>query len=182
VSNDKIKAGIEKGRKEISDKELYTILYNRFGITKKKFQEYISQQKLLVDIRTSLQSSFPIIILRTELSGLEAIVKYLRENRQASYKEIGILLKRNPKTLAVTYKIAKSKLPSPYSSDIDETKERIEYSAFSNKLSVLESICHYLRIRNMTYSQIATLISKNPRTVWTVCKRAEKKLGERQDG
>jgi DNA-directed RNA polymerase specialized sigma24 family protein len=73
-------------------------------------------------------------------------------------------------------------LPSPYSSDIDETKERIEYSAFSNKLSVLESICHYLRIRNMTYSQIATLISKNPRTVWTVCKRAEKKLGERQDG
>ena len=107
MSNDKIKAGIEKGRKEISDKELYTILYNRFGITKKKFQEYISQQKLLVDIRTSLQSSFPIIILRTELSGLEAIVKYLRENRQASYKEIGILLKRNPKTLAVTYKIAK---------------------------------------------------------------------------
>ena len=121
--------------------------------------------------------SFPISILRnSQLSSLEAIVKYLRENKALSYEEIGKLLSRKPKTLAVTYACANRKFPKRFSSDIASENERIEFSAFKSRLSVLESICIYLRSQNKNYSQIALMLSKDPRTVWTVCKRAEKKI------
>jgi DNA-binding CsgD family transcriptional regulator len=179
LSNIKSNAGQEKASSKISDKALYNIIYERFGLTKAQFLEFVSEksEKFIV-----LEKSFPIIILKSRLSGLEAIVKYLRENRHSSYKQIGQLLCRNPKTLAVTYNISKRKMPEPYPSEIDETKDRIEYSAFQDNLSILESICSYLKWKGMNYSKIARLLGKNPRTVWTVCKRAEKKSMEKNDG
>lgn len=120
-----------------------------------------------------LDQSFPILILKTELSSLEAIVKFLRENKKYSYKKIAELLKRNPKTLVVSYKIAKKKNPEKFSKYISAHKSRIPFTAFNEKLSILEAICTYLKAENISYSEIARLIKKDPRTVWTVCKRAK---------
>ena len=126
------------------------------------------------------EKNFPISILKTELSGLEAIVKFLKENRKNSYKEIATLLKRNPKTLAVSYNVAKTKKPEKFSKYICANKTKIPFSVFSEELSILEAICAYLKSENMSYSEIARLINKDPRTVWTVCKRAEKKMPGRK--
>jgi DNA-binding CsgD family transcriptional regulator len=127
----------------------------------------------------SISNDFPISILKTQLSSLEAIVKFLRENRKYSYKEIAILLRRNPKTLAVSYGMAKTKRPEKFSKYICASKSRIPLSVFNERLSILEAIITYLRSRDMSYSEIARFINKDPRTVWTVCRRAEKRTGEK---
>jgi len=124
----------------------------------------------------NFNQNFPITILKAGLSSLEAIIKFLKENRNCSYKEIKRLLKRNPKTLAVTYREAKKKLPEKFSKYICANKKRIPYSVFNEKLSILESICTYLKSEKRSYSEIGRLIDKDPRTIWTVCKRAEKKI------
>ena len=43
-------------------------------------------------------------------------------------------------------------------------------------IAILESIVEYLKdINNMKYSEIARLLNRDPRTIWTVYKRAKKK-------
>lgn len=126
------------------------------------------------------ENSFPTSILRSEqLSSLEAIVKYLRENKKLQYKKIGELLQRNHKTLAVTYKNAIKKQPAPFASSVEREQERIEFFAFNNKLSVLEAITLFLKKQDKNFSEISRLLGKDPRTIWTVHDRAMKKLGGR---
>jgi hypothetical protein len=42
-------------------------------------------------------------------------------------------------------------------------------------LSVLEAIVSYLKEKQMTYHEIAILLNRNDRTIWTVYDRARKK-------
>ena len=59
--------------------------------------------------------SFPISILKNDiLAPLESIIKYLRENKKLTYKQISSLIARNPKSLATTYAIAKRKSPEKF--------------------------------------------------------------------
>lgn len=132
--------------------------------------------------KNATELSFPAAILRTrELSSLEAIVKYLRENRSLGYKDIAILLNRNFKTLAVTYKVARSKKAEKFPETIEDDLHRIGYSAFTARLSVLEAICVYLRSLGRSYAEISRLINREQRTIWTVCNRAKRKLGKGAD-
>lgn len=123
---------------------------------------------------------FPLCILNNKvLSPLEAIVKYLRENKKQSYKEISSLLSRNAKTLAVTY----SKAIQKNSEETLVNKDTIylDFSIFKNDLSILEAVCYFLRSLEKKYSQIARLIGRSQKTIWTVCKRAENKLQNSQN-
>jgi predicted small secreted protein len=141
----------------------------------------ISKEDLLklLEEKQNANSTIPISILKTsKLSSLEAIVKFLRENRNLSYNIIGGYLKRNPRTLAVTYAVAHRKMPEKFSTDIDTDTKRIPFTSFSKDLSVLECICAYLKSQNHSYADIARMIGKDQRTVWTVCKRAENKSGK----
>jgi hypothetical protein len=122
--------------------------------------------------------TLPIIIFKTdELSSLEAIVKYLRENLLLTFKQIGELTNRNQITLSVSYRSAakkhKEKFPevtSAYNIPVSILKDR--------KKSVLENIVFYLKENfNLTYHNIAVLLNRNDRTVWTVYQRAIKKNG-----
>jgi len=144
----------------------------KFNIT----PDYLSKL-VLEDV--SRKNSIPVSILRSEkLSSLEAIVKFLRENRKLSYNMMAELLYRKPKALSSTYTVAHRKMHATFSTIIDDDKSRIPFTAFTNRLSVLECICTYLKSQNHSYADIARMISKDQRTVWTVCKRAEKKLGK----
>jgi len=137
------------------------------------------------DISGSIES-FPLFILRSaKLSSLESIVKFLREVHGLSYKDIGSLVCRNFKTLAVTYAIAKRKMPEPFataviSQDPDQglAISKIPFDAFSKDLSVLECICHYLNSHGKSFVEISRLLDLDQRTVWTVCSRAKKKLSK----
>jgi len=140
----------------------------KYGISKEALEKYSS---------TNFDKGIPIFILRTkELSSLESIVKFLRENKRMSYSLMGSLLHRNSKSLAVTYAVARKKLSSSFSSDMRSDAQRIPFAAFSDGLSVLESICVYFRSLDYSYAAISRLICKDQRTVWTVCNRARRKL------
>ena len=195
--------GVEESAKNsrLFEDAAFDYISKKYSLDKKELKELLESAKktrsetgLKKDISSqeSQELTFPISILSTKkISSLEAIVKYLRENKRLSYKKIGLLLHRNSRTLAVTYSVAKRKYPSMFPPEIDamianseneDTKNsitqnnRLPFTIFDNSLSILESICHYLSTQNNSYSEIARLLSKDPRTIWTVCKRAEKKL------
>lgn len=108
------------------------------------------------------------------LSSLEAVVKYLREDSGLSYKAIAAILGRSYDCVAITYRNARGKMPSGLS-----VKPSVMIPASvirQGKLSVLESICTYLREQSgARYSEIARLLNRDDRTIWTVCKRAARK-------
>jgi len=122
----------------------------------------------------------PISVFNNDkLSGLETIVKYLRENLLLSFKQIASLTNRNNIALAVSYRNARKKLESkfvvteisPYSIPVKILQDR--------KLSVLENIVSYLKDNfGLAYHKIALLLNRNDRTVWTVYQRAKKKYGK----
>jgi hypothetical protein len=101
----------------------------------------------------------------------------MRENKKISYDIIAKLLSRNAKTLAVTYNVAKKKIPKLLDENISLSEQKnIPFKIFDNTLSILESIVKYLHDSGYTYSQIGRMIDKDPRTIWTVYTRVKKKL------
>ena len=80
--------------------------------------------------------------------------------------------------MAVTYSIALRKHPERIIAD--EETSYLNFSAFIPGLSILEAVCHAMKSSGKKYSQISRMIGKSQKTVWTVCKRAEKKLSQNQ--
>ena len=146
---------------------------------KEAFQEFlnankkISKQEIITIIKEIKTDELPTELFKTKkLSNLEAIVKYLRENQELTYKEIGQKLNRNPLTLAVTYKNAKKKEKKKIKVNEEDT---IPYTAFKKNLSILEGAALWLKFRGHKQIQIAKMLGKDPRTIWTIINRAEKK-------
>lgn len=110
-----------------------------------------------------------------KLSSLEAIVKYLRENLKFSSGEIAKLLKRNISTISSTYIKARKKMPSEFS--VGKPKYFIPISAIADRnYSVLESIVRFLKKKfSLSNNEIAKLLNRDNRTIWTVYSRAMKK-------
>lgn len=144
------------------------------ALIKKLMQNEASSQELINMINDVRRDELPLeLLLITKLSNLEAIVKYLRENQNLSYKEIGTKLNRNSMTLAVTYKNAKEKMPEPIELEIKNT---VPFSAFQNDLSIMESIVFYLSKQGLKQIQISKITGKDPRTIWTMLNRAQTKI------
>ncbi len=120
-------------------------------------------------------NTIPLSIFNNKsLSALEAITKYLRENLNLSYKEIAALLNRNYNPIRITYHNSRKKMPKPL--DVS-CEQRIPLEIFRNRvLSVLENITCYLRLEmGLNYHQIAVLLRRDDRTIWTVYNRSLKK-------
>jgi predicted DNA-binding protein (UPF0251 family) len=115
------------------------------------------------------------IFSNTNLSCLESAVKFLRENEGMSNAQAAKLLGRQATAAWITYRNAKKKHAKqfiPAKPDL-----MIPTEALSSGLSALESISFYLNQKySMGYSRIAQLLGRDPRTIWTVCNRARKKL------
>jgi len=119
----------------------------------------------------------PAPLFRNKLSPLQILVKYLRENLSKTNKQIALLLNRDPRTTWVTYNSVKKKKTLP----AYEEGVQIPLSIFRNrKLSILEALVHFLRNLDMKYSEIARLLNKDQRTIWTVYSRAKNKLEEKR--
>jgi DNA-binding CsgD family transcriptional regulator len=102
------------------------------------------------------------------------LCKYLKEKQKMKLCEIARLLNRDQRTIWNNYKNSKKEKLV-----IKETSIRIPISVFSEKrLSVLEAIVYYYKMQGMKNAQIAKLLGKDPRNVWTIQKRAKKKLGD----
>ncbi len=110
-----------------------------------------------------------------QVSSLEAITLYLRDIKELKFSEIGSLLGRNQIALSSTYRSAKKKYPSVLR--IEESDYKIPCTVLKTRtLSVLETIAVYLKdAYQLSNNEIAKLLGKDPRTIWTVLHRAKKK-------
>lgn len=113
------------------------------------------------------------------LSALETIVKFLRENLELSFREISQLTGRNDIPLRITYNNSRKKLSQRFS-ELD-SKYLIPISLLKNKkLSVLENIVSFLKEEfSLSLHQIALILNRDDRTIWTVHSRAKKKRSVR---
>jgi hypothetical protein len=138
-------------------------------------EEPLSREMLLAHMRGKHVFIPVSIFSNSKLSCLEAAVKYLRENERVSNADVARLLGRKQAAAWITYRNAKRKLTKqlePARPDL-----MIPTEALSSGLSALESIAFYLNQKySMGYTRIAKLLGRDPRTIWTVCSRAKRKL------
>ncbi len=168
-----------KGDKYINIKEdrSFQILKLALNDIKEKYKISSDEILSLIEERSvSKDILIPVSIFETEnLSALEAICKYLKEELELSYAKIALLLNRNSRTIWTTYNNATKKSKEKFHAK--ESRFLIPVSTFTDrKLSVLESIVCYLKDNfNLRYSQIATLLNRDERNIWTVYNKAVKK-------
>jgi len=110
---------------------------------------------------------------------LETIVAYIKDSYSLNYHEMGLLLGRDERTVWTCYHRIKDKQKHPfkrYPNSIDIPLHVIK----NRSVSILESIVLYLKdIQNLSYHEIAVLLNRNDRTIWTVYNRAKKKEAKR---
>jgi Mn-dependent DtxR family transcriptional regulator len=147
------------------------------GIRKKyKLSNYDLIDLLLKKRIEAHPDMIPVSIFdNKELSCLEAIAKYMKENLYFGSGKIAKLLNRNISTISSTYLKAKKKMPSEFV--VKESKYFIPLTEISNrKFSVLESIVKFLKEKcSLGNNEIAKLLKRDSRTIWTVYARARKK-------
>jgi len=115
-----------------------------------------------------LEPTVPVGIFAHD-STLRALVRHLRDTRNLSTAKIATMLGRTQQCIAATYRAA-SPLPP-----VDEEGLRIPVRIFRSPLSPLEALVTHLRTSGLRNNEIATLLVLDPRTTWTVAKRAEAK-------
>jgi IS30 family transposase len=130
----------------------------------------------------------PAYILQDRsLSVLEKIVEFLKEDKSLTYHEIALLLHRDDRTIWTVYHRATQKRKKVSrqvaESKIKKTKKVVSFPSkifLDRSLSVLEILAEHLKVEQaMTYHEIAVLLNRDDRTIWTVCNRGKTK---RKDG
>ncbi len=139
---------------------------------KKKYRINNKQVSELVEERRSIK--IPINIFSEKLEALEAISKFMKENLNLSYKEIAELLYRDERTIWTAYHRAIRKQKK----GLKIKPETVSISIFNKKLTILEAIIVYLK-KERKYSEIAKILNRDQRNIWTIYSRARKKEKER---
>ncbi len=109
-----------------------------------------------------------------ELTPLESSVKYLRENCNLRYSEIGKKIGRDPRNIWGIYKRASDKYSEKIKVDIYFIipTEHIRDS----ELSVFEAVVVFLHERyEFSFKKISVLIEKDNRVIWKIYNRAKEK-------
>ena len=118
------------------------------------------------------QIEIPVSVFCKELTAFEAIVKFLKEQKFLSYHDIAVLLTRDERNIWHTYNNAIKKRKSPFK--IKSSEFLIPVSIFqTSKLSILATIVVYLK-EKFSYHEIAVLLKRDDRTIWTVYNRIKK--------
>ncbi|MDD5177986.1 MAG: hypothetical protein PHT54_01745 [Candidatus Nanoarchaeia archaeon] len=119
--------------------------------------------------------SLPVELFNKKLTVLETAVKYLKENKEFNFHKISELINRDERNVWHIYDSSKKKVSSLFV--IKETRINIPISIFTNsKLSALESVVAYLKEKSrFSFKEIAVLLKRDTRTIWTVYNRARKK-------
>jgi len=157
-----------KGPDDLADalKSIVNYLEQEKGFSHDEIVRLVSKEKKPEEI--------PVCIFNKKLSSLESVVKYLRENLSLKYSEIAKILNRNDRTIWTTYSNSRKKFSKKFV--VRDNKYFIPTSIIGNRsLSVLGSIVSYLKDTfNLKYSQIALLLCRDQRTIWTAYNRKRK--------
>ena len=123
------------------------------------------------EVLKAKQAGIPISAFKANLSGLEIVIKYLKEVEKKSFKEISKIINRKISTLYNTYNNSKIKFSDEL--DASDYSVCIPFDIFKNrKYSILESIAAYLKDKqDLSFTQISSLLNKNYNTIKTVYRR-----------
>lgn len=179
-----IKKLVKKGRLTEEEIDLMLSSVDKTEFFEKLIHElkykHLATDKEIVDMFSSKPSEksydLPVSIFNNkELSALETITKYLKENLELRYTDIAKLLNRDQRTIWVTYNNSKKKRQD--SLNVEQSEYVVPLSIFSDRnLSVLENLVSYLKDNyNLRYVEIAGLLNRDERNVWGVYNKAKKK-------
>jgi hypothetical protein len=133
---------------------------------------------LLSHTKNEQETMLPVTLFSIDaLSPLEVVVKYLKERKNLAYHTIGKLLGRDDRVIWATYKKAANKHPAEL---VPEPTPFLMPATMlaDSPLSVLETVVVELHDHHkLNFAQIARLLKRNDRTIWTVYNRAGKKRG-----
>ena len=145
-------------------------------------RKFNTDQKELVSIlkKRGRYASVPLKLFNNILSPLENVVMYLHIKLGFNQTDVAKMLNRDHTTIWTTLEKALTKITkSKYLQLISKIKEEylIPIQIFENrKLSILEHVSIYIKDKySLSYHEIAILMGKNDRTIWTVVNRARKK-------
>lgn len=119
------------------------------------------------------------IFLDRELAPLESISEYLKEEEGLSYHEIAVLVGRDDRTIWTCYNRAKKKRAErPKGHLMPVNVVQIPLNIFKNRsLAPLENIAAHLKeTAGLSFHEIAVLLNRDDRTIWTCYTRGQKKL------
>ena len=162
-------------QKEILN-ELKDYLRTKYHLTDKEIKTYVREEAVKeMPVAEIPAHEVPINIFTDTISPLEAIVKFLKENKGLKLVDIAKLTGRDQRAIGVTYRAAVKKMPEPYM--IDDVKYTIPANMLQDKkLSVAEHIVKQLKeTYQLNYHEVAMLVKRDDRTVWTLYNRAMKK-------
>lgn len=174
--------GIKKKRDikiELAEKKL-NFEKEEIELTNPNSRDFLQQKtkdELIDLILIQKEEKVPISIFKNDLGPLEVVVKFLRENKVLTIKQIAVKLNRSSKTIWTTYNNVKDKKIK-----IGVSRFFIPVSFLSKKkLSILESLTSYLKdVESLTFHQIAELTNRDDRTIWTCHHRAVLKIGDKK--
>jgi len=127
--------------------------------------------------------SIPLYLLGDRnLTVLEALVEYLKEQVRFNYHQIGVVLKRDERNIRDIYLHAKEKRIGKKSGlAVPEKIIHIPVSVFADRrISALEALAAHLHLK-FSYHEIAVMLNRDDRTIWTVCHRFKQKTRRRND-
>jgi len=143
-----------------------------------KYKHFLTDEEILGMFSTKASGQeLPLSLLANKgLSALEAICRYLKEEKGYRYSEIARLLNRDQRTIWVTYHNSVKKRKEPLS--LPESGYTFPLTIFQDRnLSVLEALVRHLKdTYHLRYTDIAQLINRDERNIWGIYSKAEKKL------
>lgn len=139
-------------------------------------KKYGLKDEHIIELVKKSKEGIPVTIFANdELSALETIVKFLKENKELSFSRIASLLNRDQRTIWTTYSKARVKKKEKCIEKYSEYY--IPFEIFRDRnLGVLENICLYLKdVYKFSFHQIAILLRRDDRTIWTSYNKAREK-------
>ena len=124
-------------------------------------------------------TTIPISILSNrQLAPLEALSLYLKEKRLTNH-QIAEALKRDDRTIWTVLHRAEKKKETAHKVQLSVTDQEVPLSLFHDRdVSALEAVAYFLHTLGFTFHQIAELLQRDDRTIWTSVQRYKKKKGE----
>ena len=162
---------IEEGRSLRRLGAILSTISEKYSMDEDKMANIISKR--------AKYASIPVDVFNNSLSPLENVVLYMHLKLGLSQARIAEMLARDHTTIWTTLENALKKADRRKYGDMDVGDKRIAVpiSIFANRqLSILENLSIYIKDRfKLSYHEIALLLGKNDRTIWTVVSRAKKK-------
>jgi len=161
---------------EVSQAVLGTINSRQLLQQLLKSDSQLELQQLISLFKEARQEQdIPLTIFSYNLGPVQAICKYLKENKQFSYREIGAIIHRNEKSVWATYTRAKKETKLPFI--LKNEKYSIPISLFKDRnYSVMEIITwHLYQVYHLNTKEMGQLLHCSPNSAAVLLKRARDK-------